>query len=109
MRPCRYCDEMAPADCNVCPSCGKWNPAGELRCPRCRFPVREVHRTCAGCGQKLEVACPSCGLPTFFGDHCGQCGARLTVRCLQKKCGFEQPPLGDMCSKCGRPISGARK
>jgi hypothetical protein len=31
------------------------------------------------------------------------------VKCQQKRCGFEQPPLGPMCSICGKPISGAKK
>jgi len=64
---------------------------------------------CSGCGQSLTVVCPYCAKPTFFGDHCQNCQARLVVKCLQKKCGFEQPPLGPICIKCKKPISGAKK
>ncbi|MDW5563132.1 MAG: zinc ribbon domain-containing protein [Methanomassiliicoccus sp.] len=109
MKPCRYCGELVPPDSNSCPICGKWNPVDEIRCPKCRSPIKEGWKGCAHCGQSLTVSCPACGKDTFFGDHCQQCGARLMVKCQQRKCGFEQPPLGPICSKCGKPISGGKK
>lgn len=109
MLPCRYCDQLVPPDAEVCPQCGRWNPVDELRCPRCRSPIMEGWKACSRCGQSLTVTCPFCNQVTFFGDHCSHCDARLTVRCLQKKCGFEQPPLGTICVKCGKPISGGKR
>jgi RNA polymerase subunit RPABC4/transcription elongation factor Spt4 len=109
MKPCRYCGELVPPDSNDCPVCGKHNPVDELRCPKCRSPIKEGWKVCSGCGQSLTVVCPYCAKPTFFGDHCQNCQARLVVKCLQKKCGFEQPPLGPICIKCKKPISGAKK
>ena len=76
--PCRYCGEMAEADANTCQACGKVNPCGELRCHKCRAPVKEGWKVCAGCGFKLELACPKCGKKVFFGDYC-PCGARLSI------------------------------
>ena len=102
--PCRYCGELVEADANVCQACGKVNPYGELRCHKCRAPVKEGWKVCPGCGLKLEIACPKCAEPVFFGDYCSKCGARLTVVCPHKGCGLEQPPVGPNCTKCGKPL-----
>jgi len=102
--PCRYCDKLVPAEANVCPFCGKVNPLGSFRCPKCRTPVQKDWKACSNCGLALELACPHCGKTTFFGDYCFSCNARLTVVCPDKKCGLEQPPLGEKCSKCGGPL-----
>ena len=59
---------------------------------------------CSSCGQSLEVKCPSCGKITFFGDYCKSCGKRIVVTCPNKKCAQEQPPIGDKCIKCGKPL-----
>lgn len=61
---------------------------------------------CSSCGQSLEVRCPSCGQVTFFGDYCKSCGKRIVVICPNKKCAQEQPPIGDKCIKCGKPLKG---
>jgi len=37
---CRYCDKLVEADANVCPFCGKVNPIGDLRCQKCRAPIK---------------------------------------------------------------------
>ncbi|MFA4844320.1 MAG: hypothetical protein WC632_05140 [Candidatus Margulisiibacteriota bacterium] len=104
--PCRYCHELVSSDAKVCPLCGKVNPAGSPRCPKCLNPVKPNWKNCEGCGLKLETACPKCAQPTFFGDYCDKCGARLTVVCA--KCRTEQPPLGDNCVKCGQPLQGGK-
>jgi len=102
MHPCRYCDKLVPPDSNVCPLCGKVNPTGPLRCGRCKTPIMKGWAACPGCGLVLDAACPSCGKATFLGDYCDQCGARLAVIC--PKCKTEQPPVGDKCFKCGKPL-----
>jgi len=103
--PCRYCGALVSSDDNMCPQCGRVNPTGPLRCPKCRNPVKDGHKVCSSCGQKLELECPYCKQVTFFGDYCKHCGQRLTVICPNKKCGAEQPPIGDKCIKCGKPLN----
>ncbi len=105
-KPCKYCNELVESDGGVCPYCGKIDPADEFRCPKCRHPVKKEYKACPGCGFELKVVCPLCGKEGFFCDYCVHCGKRLTVRCANKKCGFEQPPLGDKCIKCGKNIKG---
>ena len=100
---CRYCDELVPPDATVCPSCGKENPTGSLRCPKCRSPIRPGWSRCLTCGLDLEIDCPECGERTFFGDYCEACDARLVVVCPH--CETEQPPVGDTCVECGKPLT----
>ena len=102
--PCKYCDKLIPEDSNVCPLCGKMDPLGDFRCPKCKTPVKKDWKVCNNCGLKLEIACPSCGKATFFSDYCDVCGKRLTVICPNKKCKEEQPPIGDKCIKCNKPM-----
>lgn len=102
--PCRYCNQLIEPDLNTCPLCGRVNPIGPLRCPKCKNPVIKGSKACSGCGISLQIACPKCGGNTFFGDYCEQCDARLTVVCPHIKCGTEQPPFGDNCIKCGKPL-----
>lgn len=102
--PCRYCDKLIPAESNVCPLCGKVDPLGPLRCHKCRNPIEESWKNCANCGLSLELACPKCGKITFFGDYCQSCSSRLTIVCPNPKCRTEQPPLGEKCIKCGKPL-----
>jgi rRNA maturation protein Nop10 len=52
----------------------------------------------------LEVACPNCGKVVFFGDYCQACGAQIAVVCPNRKCKTVQPPVGDKCIKCGKPL-----
>jgi predicted amidophosphoribosyltransferase len=105
-QPCRYCERLIPPESKICPLCGKVNPLGPLRCPRCRNPVRKDYVVCNNCGLSLKVNCPTCGEITFFEDYCEHCGARLVVVC--PRCGKEQPPIGDKCNKCGRPLKVKR-
>ncbi len=102
--PCRYCHKLVPTDSAACPHCGKTNPSGPLRCPQCLSPIQTGWVACARCGRSLRTTCPECFTETFFADHCDHCGARLTVRCKNPKCGAEQPPLGSNCHKCGKPL-----
>lgn len=102
--PCRYCDKLIPPESKVCPFCGKVNPLGQFRCPKCRNPVQKDWKRCSNCGLSLEIICPVCGKETFFGDYCEQCDARLVVVCPDKKCREEQPPIGEKCIKCGKPL-----
>ena len=102
-QPCRYCDELIPPMSETCPQCGRVNPHTQ-RCPRCRNPVRRNWVSCSGCGLPLKISCPFCGEETFFGDYCDACDARLVVRCSDEKCGLEQPPVGDTCTQCGKPL-----
>jgi predicted amidophosphoribosyltransferase len=100
--PCRYCDELIDADSNVCPACGKVNPLGPPRCPKCHNPIQKGWVRCSDCGLTLRTACPHCGQETFFGDYCDQCGEQLVVVC--KRCKTTQPPLGPKCAKCGEDL-----
>jgi predicted amidophosphoribosyltransferase len=101
--PCRYCGKLVSTDDNVCPFCGKVNPVGPQRCPKCRNPIETGQVRCSNCGLSLQINCPNCGKPTFFGDYCQNCNNRLTVIC--PKCKTEQPPLGEKCIKCGKPLN----
>jgi predicted amidophosphoribosyltransferase len=103
MHPCRHCGKLSPPDANVCPSCGKVNPL-QARCPKCANPIRKSWVACSSCGLSLRLACPFCGRDTFFSDYCEHCDARLVVKCQNRKCGAEQPPLGGSCSQCGKPL-----
>lgn len=100
--PCRYCEKLIPPDSEVCPFCGKENPLGPMRCPKCHSPVEKDWQTCSHCGLNLRIVCPYCGKTTFFGDYCEDCGKKLTVIC--PSCQFEQPPISDKCIKCGKPL-----
>lgn len=102
--PCRYCDGLVSEDSNVCPLCGKVNPVGPLRCPKCHSPIEKGWTKCGHCGLGLQIACPQCGKLTFFGDYCDKCNARLVVVCPNPKCRTEQPPIGPNCVKCGKPL-----
>ena len=102
--PCRYCNQFIPPNSNRCPLCGKVRPLGPLRCPRCAAPIRKGWIKCNSCGQSLQVVCPACGKDTFFGDYCEHCDHHMVVVCPHRKCRAEQPPLGEKCIKCGRPL-----
>jgi hypothetical protein len=102
--PCRYCDKLVPSDSNVCPICGGRNPIGPLRCPKCRNPIEKGWINCNNCGLPLKTICSKCGNETFFGDHCDVCKAPITIICPNPKCLTEQPPLGERCIKCGKPL-----
>lgn len=104
--PCRYCNQLIPPDSNVCPLCGKVNPAAP-RCPKCRSPVEKgwmggQQPTCSHCGLSLTVACPECSQASFLDDYCEHCGARLIICC--QHCHAEIPPVGDRCLRCGKAL-----
>jgi len=101
--PCKFCGKLVSFDDNVCPFCGKVNPVGPQRCPKCRNPIETGQVKCSNCGLVLQINCPYCGKSTFFGDYCQNCDKRLTVTC--PKCKTEQPPLGEKCIKCGKPLN----
>ena len=84
-KPCRYCSELVSSDANVCPQCGKVNPVGPLRCPKCRNPIQPAWKKCEDCGLELRTTCPQCGKSTFFGDYCEKCQARLTFTVTEEK------------------------
>lgn len=107
--PCKYCGQLVPPDASVCPACSKVDPAGPLRCPACRAPIQPGWVSCSNCGLSLTTTCPVCGKETFFGDYCEECGGRLTVTCPHKKCGAEQPPIGDTCAVCGKSLKRGGK
>ena len=102
--PCRYCGKVIPPESSVCPVCGKANPIF-LRCPRCRDLIEKEWVSCPSCGLSLKVTCPKCKAETFFGDYCEKCSSPLTVVCPNPKCRFEQPPIGDKCIRCGKPLN----
>jgi hypothetical protein len=102
--PCRYCNQLNPAESKVCPFCGKVNPIGPLRCPKCQNPIQKGWKTCSGCGLLLEISCPSCGKRTFLENYCGFCNNRLVVVCGNPKCKTEQMPGPEKCIKCGKPL-----
>lgn len=105
--PCRYCEALVEPSASVCPMCSRVNPAGSLRCPVCRNPVRKSHVSCSGCGLELRGPCPACGEETFRGgDYCEHCDARLVVVCPHEKCRAEQPAVGsNVCMECGKPLA----
>jgi len=102
--PCRYCDELIPPNSKVCPLCGRVNPLGSLRCPNCRDVVRRQWKNCSNCGISLSITCPYCDEPTYFGDYCYECDARLMVVCSNEECELEQPPIGEQCKECGKAL-----
>jgi RNA polymerase subunit RPABC4/transcription elongation factor Spt4 len=102
--PCRYCDNIIPPDSSICPICGKVNPVGPLRCPKCRSPIQKDWKACSSCGLSLEIPCPKCQKTTFFGDYCQFCGSQIVVTCPNRKCQTVQPPIGNKCIKCGKPL-----
>lgn len=106
-KPCKYCNQLVDADAYVCPNCGKVNPLDTTRCPKCRAPTQEGQKACQHCGLVLTTVCPQCSKPTFFGDYCQNCGGSLLVTC--PKCKKQQPPLGDRCIYCKKPLSGGKK
>lgn len=106
--PCRYCGKLVESGANVCPYCSKINPLDVLRCPKCRNPIEKDFAACPNCGLVLKIDCPVCGKETFFGDYCEHCDARLVIVCPHKKCKTEQPPIGDKCIKCGKPLKGGK-
>ena len=65
MQPCRHCDRLIPPDSNSCPLCGKVDPL-QLRCPRCRNPIKKDYVVCNSCGLELKCLCPGCGKSTFL-------------------------------------------
>ena len=101
--PCRYCKKVIPPESNVCPFCGKANPLF-LRCPKCKDLIEKGWQNCPSCGLSLKVICPTCKSETFFGDYCEKCDFALTVVCPNPKCRLEQPPIGNKCIKCGKPL-----
>ncbi len=102
--PCRYCEALIDKDSNVCPICGKDNPATPIRCPRCRTPIRKSWQRCNVCGLKLNIECPFCGKETFFDSYCEHCDKRLLVVCPRRRCKTKQPPISENCIKCGKPL-----
>jgi RNA polymerase subunit RPABC4/transcription elongation factor Spt4 len=102
--PCNYCEQLIEKDAQFCPFCGKINPTGPLRCPKCRNPITKEYKICSSCGISLKIICPKCSKETFFGDYCDNCQQRLVVVCSNPKCKTEQPPVGDVCVKCGKPL-----
>lgn len=105
--PCRYCNALTSSDAVHCPSCGKMNPTGPLRCPRCRSPVRKRDVCCGHCGLNLHITCFHCQETTFFAHYCDACGEKLTVLCSNPKCRLEQPPVDGKCGKCGKPLESS--
>ncbi|MDR3552521.1 MAG: zinc ribbon domain-containing protein [Clostridia bacterium] len=100
---CIYCGKLIPPDAKLCPFCGMEDPF-TMRCPRCRNVIEKGWARCSCCGLELFVICPSCGKRTFAASCCEQCGASLTVRCANRKCGFVQVKMGDRCLRCNKKL-----
>lgn|GEM_PF-298763 len=100
--PCKHCNKLIPSNSRSCPFCGKANPQGPLRCPKCNTPIEKDWKICNNCDLPLSVKCPHCGKTTFFGDYCEHCDKRLVVIC--PNCKTEQPPIGETCKKCNKPL-----
>ncbi len=109
MIPCRYCEGLVEKNARVCPACGKVNPAGPLRCPVCRNPIRRQYVNCSHCGLLLKAVCPKCKEETFLGDYCQHCDYRLVVVCPDPKCGAEQALGRDTCHQCQKPLNEPRQ
>lgn len=105
--PCRYCEALVDPAARFCPVCERVNPAGPLRCPVCRNPIRKQWAICSNCGVSLKVKCPACSEETFLADYCDHCQALLVVKCSNPKCGKEQPPVGDRCQECEEPLKSS--
>jgi len=101
-KPCNYCGELIDPDSKFCPLCAKADPLGPVRCPKCKNPVEKNFKVCGNCGLPLRIKCPKCGKDTFLGSYCEVCNAPLLVVC--PSCHAEQPPIGNKCIKCGKPL-----
>lgn len=99
--PCIYCGKFIWHDSNVCPMCGHKDPFF-LSCPKCLNRVEKEWIKCSKCGLSLRVLCHKCGRNSFIQDHCEHCGTSMLVACSNKKCKFEQLPIGEECIKCGK-------
>lgn len=102
-QPCIHCGAYIDRDVRSCPKCGSTSPFG-YHCPTCLKSIERGDVLCGGCGRKLSVACPKCGKPTFVEDHCEHCGAELTVKCSNPRCGAPQFFDNSVCTACGRKI-----
>ena len=102
-QPCLHCGTLIERDARLCPLCGSRNPFG-FHCPTCLAPVSKGHRVCANCGRSLYVLCPACKGTTFAQEKCEACGAGLTVRCANPRCGAEQFFENTKCTACGKKL-----
>jgi RNA polymerase subunit RPABC4/transcription elongation factor Spt4 len=100
---CLRCGSLIDRDAHHCPVCGSSSPFGYL-CPSCLHPIEKGNALCAGCGRQLYLSCPLCGKPTFVQDSCEACGAALTIRCPNKRCGEPQFFQNEFCTACGMKI-----
>ena len=102
--PCRYCNTLVDSQAQFCPACGKTNPTGPLRCPKCRSPVRKAHTHCSHCGLGLTITCFHCGESTFYADYCQHCSNQLVAVCPNPKCQRSTAPVKGKCQACGTSI-----
>jgi hypothetical protein len=96
--------QPAGADCAVCQSCGRANPAGM--------------KFCQECGAKIEapppppapsvdgIVCPSCGRTNPAGmKFCQGCGAKIEAPASAERscpgCGAPIPAANKFCGGCG--------
>jgi len=102
-KPCIQCGQMIEGDSRVCVFCESRNPFG-YRCPSCLKEIQKGQAVCGGCGRRLKVICPSCGVETFAGERCDKCGASLMIKCSNPRCGEPQFFENINCTACGKPI-----
>jgi RNA polymerase subunit RPABC4/transcription elongation factor Spt4 len=102
-QPCIHCGTLTDRDARYCPTCGSSSPFGYL-CPTCLRPAEKGTERCAGCGRPLYISCPICGGRTFVQDTCEVCGAFLTIKCPNPRCGQPQFYQNEKCTACGKKI-----
>ena len=100
---CIHCGTLTDRDARFCPTCGSHSPFVYL-CPTCLREIQKGQALCAGCGRQLFITCPLCGGRTFVQEKCEVCGASLTIRCPDKRCGAYQFFENEKCTACGKKI-----
>ena len=106
-QPCAHCGAFIDRDARFCPQCATAHPF-TLACPSCLHEINRSQLACPACGRPLHVACPACGQQTFVLDSCERCGASLTVRCGNRRCGQLQFFENEKCTACGKKLKRRR-
>jgi len=64
-----------------------------MKCPKCQFEIPEGAKFCNECGNKLEIACSSCGkINPLSNKFCSECGHKIIIPAEQtpKELSFEE-------------------
>lgn len=86
----------------------KTQTSGMIICAKCGKAIEVDSKFCPECGTKIIkkedelVTCPKCGSQTPKGKFCKECGAALTLTCLN--CHKEVQPGSKFCAECGHSL-----